>query len=386
MTTAQESTLNLENNTPSKGGPKTAEGKERSRRNALTHGLTAKLLSLDNDDFLKIQVLTNDFMEACQPETTQEVILVGELAHGAVQLERCAKNETQILSKQCHNVEHELERVKQNSLVELKRYYLVDSVKAVIALKHSGEGVNWLLELWGELKMAFDTHKCFSNLNLVKEFVKLCGYDAENLRNESIAAFEITSQAIACFGNPTPPKMADYLDKQTSGRWNGIFKDGAEFPRGESIEVIGERIAEEIAALKKRAAMFEVIDAAEREGAKDRAMVPYDTPENRLFLRYMKSAGTGFDRTLRTLTKLQADRKKAEENEARLAREADPRNEPKITLRANSNHVHPGSYIRMNGLEYVVEDVGDGHIMMAPVDANRVPMHPDYKVTDETPV
>jgi len=385
MTTAQESTLNLENPIPSKGGPKTAEGKERSRRNALTHGLTAKVLSLDNDDFLKIQVLTNDFYEACQPETTQEVILVGELAHGAVQLERCAKNETQILSKQCHNVEHELERVKQDSLVELKRYYLVDSVKAVIALKHSGEGVNWLLELWGGLQMAFDTHKCFNNLYLVMEFVKLCGFDAENLKNESVAALEIAHQAIACI-SPLPPIMADYLKKQSGGRWKGIFSDCAEFPRGESVEVIRERIAEEIAALKKRAAMFEVIDAAEREGAKDRALVPYDTPENRLFLRYMKSAGTGFDRTLRTLTKLQADRKKAEENEARLAWEADPRNEPKITLRANSNHVHPGSYIRMNGLEYVVEDVGDGHIMMAPVDANRVPMHPDYKVTAEPPV
>ena len=57
-------------------GPKSPEGKARSSRNALRHGLTAEVLALPGDDPRDIQELKDAYIAAHQPETPDECALV----------------------------------------------------------------------------------------------------------------------------------------------------------------------------------------------------------------------------------------------------------------------------------------------------------------------
>src|SRR3954451_3116613 len=71
------------------GGPKTPEGKERSRRNALKHGLRAKVLVPD-EMIEDVRNRTADFAREFQPRTTYQEWLVGEIALATVRIDRFA--------------------------------------------------------------------------------------------------------------------------------------------------------------------------------------------------------------------------------------------------------------------------------------------------------
>ena len=75
-------------------GPKTAEGKERSRRNALKHGLTGAGVVLPTEDLPAIEARFNDFAADLQPVGGVALFLVQRAALLAVRLDRSALHET----------------------------------------------------------------------------------------------------------------------------------------------------------------------------------------------------------------------------------------------------------------------------------------------------
>lgn len=62
------------------GGPKTPEGKARSARNSLRHGLTGKTVVLPTEDPAQFQELIDNYVDDFRPETSVETDLVHELA------------------------------------------------------------------------------------------------------------------------------------------------------------------------------------------------------------------------------------------------------------------------------------------------------------------
>src|SRR5689334_1266447 len=73
----------------SKGGPKTAQGKAKSRENSLKHGLRAKKLALPNEDPLKTATLGTRFAKHYQPRTVHQHELVDRVTFAAIQQRRC---------------------------------------------------------------------------------------------------------------------------------------------------------------------------------------------------------------------------------------------------------------------------------------------------------
>jgi hypothetical protein len=63
-----------------RGGPRTTLGKERSRRNAVTHGIYAKVVLLKEENPTMLWALMKGFREAFQPVGVVEEALVEELA------------------------------------------------------------------------------------------------------------------------------------------------------------------------------------------------------------------------------------------------------------------------------------------------------------------
>ncbi len=98
-----------------KGGPRTPEGKARSRLNALKHGLTATLpVILPGEDPAERQALLDSLTRDFKPANEVERILVQRLTHLAWQLRRLPAAEAEILRQL--NEQHRLEIEDQNTI------------------------------------------------------------------------------------------------------------------------------------------------------------------------------------------------------------------------------------------------------------------------------
>jgi hypothetical protein len=71
-----------------KGGPKTLQGKEISKMNALRHGLTAKKLVLPSEDEALFNAMMEGYLEELQPQGLEETDLVREIVSGKWRQER----------------------------------------------------------------------------------------------------------------------------------------------------------------------------------------------------------------------------------------------------------------------------------------------------------
>ena len=89
LTARQRRKKNLENARRS-CGPKSVEGKEASRANSMTHGHTAKVLTLPDENPDLVNVQASAWRDTCQPEGHDEETLVDHLALATVRLERLA--------------------------------------------------------------------------------------------------------------------------------------------------------------------------------------------------------------------------------------------------------------------------------------------------------
>src|SRR5260370_24593398 len=107
MTAKQRRKKNRLNAVLNATGPVSVVGKEASRRNRLTHGLTAKTLTLPGEDPEQIHVRAERWHEACQPEGPDEEVLVDQLALAALRLERIARAEDEIVAEQVRDGEME---------------------------------------------------------------------------------------------------------------------------------------------------------------------------------------------------------------------------------------------------------------------------------------
>jgi len=78
-------------------GPKTAEGKAQSSKNAITHGLTANFTVLDHESQDDFQILLDAHVHRFQPADDVELELVHALAITRWRIRRVAELETDLL-------------------------------------------------------------------------------------------------------------------------------------------------------------------------------------------------------------------------------------------------------------------------------------------------
>ena len=108
------------------------------------------------------------------------------------------------------------------------------------------------------------------------------------------------------------------------------------YDREESIAEIEAVFVEEIGALKQLITALCALDDASLAEAETRAMVPDDTRETRLILRYKRESSLSLDRTLKTLLKVQKQRTEEAESAAEEAEKRDSRNEANSGANASS--------------------------------------------------
>ena len=331
-----------------------------------------------------------------QPVGADEEALVDQMTIASLRLKRGAEAENQSIAEQVLNAEILWDRKQALRLVKFRRMLRRDRATAILMLRSFGAGVTWLLGRWKYLEAAFNSSQCWTDLALIREALLLRSFRDDTLDSRTGSGFEIAHLAVSCIEdahkNPELVHfLANYDDegvRSITGSKNiKTFLDSMasyipdEFLSRRDVRVLAPSearrtmrtwIERQIAELRELDRHFREVDARSRAGAKLRAQAPADTPRNRLLLRYMKSAETAFDRARKTLAKLQKDRKKEAENDAGTeafeAPKTDLPNEPSVVAKPHSKELVPGSYVTMNGAEYVVVEKSDGNVILSQVD------------------
>jgi hypothetical protein len=129
------------------GGPKTPEGKEKSRRNALKHGLCAKVL-LPDEMAAAVAARTEDFAGEWEPASPYEDWLVGEIALAATRLDRCAAMALADLERVMQRARLCWQDDRRMLAEDLGARLTKEPARVARALARTRQGADWLIERW----------------------------------------------------------------------------------------------------------------------------------------------------------------------------------------------------------------------------------------------
>ena len=132
---------------PRSGGPRTPEGKERSRRNAMKHGLRARVI-LPDDLAAAVAERTALLRDEFEASTEYEEWLVGEMARAMARLDRCAEMAVADLRRCVDRAALCWEDDRKKAVEDLAARLPKEPSRVVRALRQSRQGADWLLERW----------------------------------------------------------------------------------------------------------------------------------------------------------------------------------------------------------------------------------------------
>ena len=131
-------------------GPSPA-GAVHSRRNAITHGMTSKILIADGD-VPEVERRTAALMAEMDPRSTVGKVLVGQLATLSVRMERGASQELATSASRVRHAVTSFDHDREDRAEELFDAIADHPRRHVRCLKRMPEGVDRLIEAWGELR------------------------------------------------------------------------------------------------------------------------------------------------------------------------------------------------------------------------------------------
>src|SRR4051794_35400401 len=148
-------------NAPRPPGPKTAEGKEKARRNAMKHGLRAESLALPNEDAEELGQLTDEWLEYYQPASPGMRAMLDRAVSSTVQSRRCERFQAAATAEQVRNAEEEWDHAQEQQVETFKAMLKADPAGAVRGLKRSALGCRWLIQEWQFLDSLLEKDGCW---------------------------------------------------------------------------------------------------------------------------------------------------------------------------------------------------------------------------------
>jgi hypothetical protein len=133
-------------------GPKTSEGKAKSRQNSFKHGLTGHGVVVPPEQAAEVARRIETLEEDLQPSGEAGRILLRRFAFLSVRLEKCEEFEMTVTAK---HVRHAVEVFDDNRLTEVECLVMqlpADPMTMARRLQYSPEGIDWLIGHWGELR------------------------------------------------------------------------------------------------------------------------------------------------------------------------------------------------------------------------------------------
>ena len=148
-------------------GPRTAQGKERSKLNALKHGLLSKVILLKGESETKYHSLLNGLLDDLQPQGTLETVFTENLAAILWRKRRLFQVENALVTEKIEFTERDYEAKRRDEAWECSR----TAIASGGLLKHmtNPDVVREAKELLIELRQNVSTHKVEAFSGLLKQ-------------------------------------------------------------------------------------------------------------------------------------------------------------------------------------------------------------------------
>jgi hypothetical protein len=232
-------------------GPRTPEGKSRSRFNGLKHGLTAKVPVIPGEDAAVYQERLDAIIESCAPQNQVELELLGRLAATNWSLDRAARAEAAQISQRVRNYAIERERREEEEAVALGQRLFWDArgpwqayphrphtglqherrtswsedpadgnhpALLVLRLERTVAGCRWLLERWAELRSRLEPDEMWSAPDQFKAFRLLGKQPLDAVDDRDVALICMASVKLlppGCEGTDPFDNIGHELRKQS---------------------------------------------------------------------------------------------------------------------------------------------------------------------------
>jgi len=134
-------------------GPKTVEGKERSRRNAVKHGLTGAGIALPDEDVAVVEERFDSLREQFDPQTPMGGILVKRVAMLSVRLDRSYRREAGATSARVLGAGDAFDDARKAEAENLLRRIAAEPVTNYRRLMATPEGVDAMIGEWEKMKV-----------------------------------------------------------------------------------------------------------------------------------------------------------------------------------------------------------------------------------------
>ncbi len=273
-------------------GPKTVEGKTRSRANAVKHGLTGAGIALPTEDAAAIEARFLEMQEDFGPTSIAGALLIRLAAFMSVRIDRAGQHEAAVLAMAQRHATTEFELAR---LAEVDR--LFDTIETNPREHHrrlqtTVEGVDRLLAALGGVRAQVESGH-FKKWSLADR------NKVDHLLGGSFTSFPMSRCDVILFalrGNLAhiPAIEQDQMPKDDEAR--------DKYLANELILLVDVECDRLVAV---RASIDQAVVTADRLDAARRATLP-PTPESILFKKYEAAAISTFLRALRDFQKLEA--------------------------------------------------------------------------------
>ncbi len=270
-------------------GPRTPEGKARSRANARKHGLTGDGVALPIEDAAEVERRFEGFAAELRPTGEVGAFLVRRAALFSIRLERCAREETARLTLRVDHAEAAFDEARLAEVERLMADLATNPAGNARRLRQTPEGVDRLIAAFLAIKgdLYHPTQAIWTSDHRLR-VLNLMG-----LRPDDFPLSRVTmlSEAIDGRFDWLEPHEGAGLDAQQRGFWAMMAMD--------------DLIDAEVAELTRLRESLD-LDAIDRDraGAADRAL--FDTSPGAVLARkYEAAAERSFHRALSDLEKVE---------------------------------------------------------------------------------
>jgi hypothetical protein len=132
------------------GGPRSPEGRERSRRNSLKHGLCSKVV-LPNNLGEAVARRTEEFAAEFQPRSSYEEFQVRDMALASARLDLCAEMSIVDRGRVIQRAHLIWDHDRRMAVEDLGAKLSKDPARVAPALRGRKQGADWLIERWEAL-------------------------------------------------------------------------------------------------------------------------------------------------------------------------------------------------------------------------------------------
>ena len=137
-------------------GPKTVAGKNRSRENALKHGLTGEAIVLVEEDELDLEDEVEKWAEELHPNSDIERGLVKNLVVASRRLDRLQKMDSTMRIEQARRARGSWDQDRRAEVAKIAAKLAKSPFETVARLEQTPQGCDWMITCWKDLGNALE--------------------------------------------------------------------------------------------------------------------------------------------------------------------------------------------------------------------------------------